>query len=114
MVIGEGDKVHVITRRLFPEDVRRHFAGEVKAVDGALVRVEGYVFVFDNARNEWSKRPEKRLRILSLADSGHIVKVIPSEVVLDELRYKLSAEKHLTVSDGRLFSLDINEFGSQR
>jgi len=114
MVIKEGEKIHIITRRLFPEDVRRHFAGEIKAVDGHLVRVEGYVFIFDTTRNEWVKRPEKRSRILSLADGGHIVKVIPSEVVLEELRYQQSPEKHLMVSDGRRFSLDINEFGSQR
>ena len=114
MVIRAGEKVHILTRRLFTEDVRRHFVGEIKAVDGSLARVEGYVFVFDGARNDWVKRAEKRLRILSLADSGHIVKVIPPEVVLDELQYQVSSDKRLTITDGRDFSLDINEFGSQR
>lgn len=113
-VIDVGDKVHIITRRLFAEDVRRHFAGEVTAVDGSLVRLEGYVFVLENLRNEWIRRPEKRSRVLGVADSNHIVNLIPRDVVLDELRYRLSAEKHLMVGDGQSFALDINEFGSTR
>lgn len=114
MLVNVGEKLHVLTRRLFESDVRRHFAGEVKAAESLAVRLEGYLFVFDAAKNAWVKRPEKRTRIVGLADSGHVVKVIPSGVNLDELEYRISPDKHLVVTDGRGFSLDINEFGAHR
>ena len=33
MIIEKGEKIHVINRRLFPEAVQRHFAGEVIVAD---------------------------------------------------------------------------------
>ena len=44
MIVSKGEKVHVIMRRFFDEAVRRHFVGEIKEADGAIVRLEGYVF----------------------------------------------------------------------
>ena len=44
-VIDVGDKVHIITRRLFEDDIRRHFVGEVTRVSGELQEVQGYTFV---------------------------------------------------------------------
>jgi hypothetical protein len=114
MLLSTGDKLHVITRRLFEGDLRRHFVGEVLAVSEVGVRIEGYVFVFDTVKNQFVKRLEKRIRLIGFLDCGHIVKVIPSEVKLDELEYRLSPEKHLVVTDGKGFSLDINEFGVGR
>jgi len=35
-VVQCGDKLHIITRRFIADDIRRHFAGEVTAVDGGL------------------------------------------------------------------------------
>lgn len=37
-----------------------------------------------------------------------------TKVKLSELEYRLSSERHLVVTDGRDFSLDINEFGAGR
>jgi hypothetical protein len=41
-VIEAGDKLHIITRRNFVDDLRRHFAGSVVAVSGGLIRLQGY------------------------------------------------------------------------
>ena len=114
MPISVGEKLHVITRRLFEGDLRRHFAGVVTAVEGNIVRLEGYVFIFDTRANAWDRRHEKRTRIVGVGDSGHIIKVIPPEVEIDALVYQLDASRHLVVTDGKKFALDINEFGAQR
>ena len=113
MVIELGEKVHIITRRKFEEDLRRHFLGVVLAVDGSLVRLEGYTFVFNANKNAFIKRPEKRVRIYDLSDSGYIVNIIPKEAELENVSYKMS-ELRLFVTDGKTFSLDINEFGPHR
>ena len=108
--IESGDKLHIVTRRLFHEDVRRHFVGEVVAVTGYLVEVRGYPFVFNTAINEYQKIPETRTRVFSLGDSGHIVNLIPRDVDIDAVAYR-ATEPGLVVTDGQSFSMAINEFG---
>ncbi len=109
-VIVPGDKVHIITRRLFHDDLRRHFAGEVTGVSGELCEIQGYVFVFNSGANEYHKRPKMRTRLFSLADAGHIVNKLPREVDIASLEYRI-VETNLVVTDMKTFSLDINEFG---
>ena len=109
-VLTVGEKVHVITRRVFEEDLRRHFAGECTAVGSSLARIVGYAFVFDPARNEYLKRPELRTRIFPLTDSGLIITVLPAEVDFEKLKYGMSNGR-LVLSDGSGYELDINEFG---
>jgi hypothetical protein len=112
MILNQGEKVHIITRRLFNTDLRRHFVGEVQAVEDNVVRLEGYAFIFDESHSQFIKRTERRVRIMGIADSGIIINVIPPEVNLKELMYRMSNERRLVLTDGRSFSLDINEFSA--
>jgi hypothetical protein len=107
--IDIGEKFHVITRRLFEDDLRRHFVGKVTRMHGDVVELEGYAFVFSSNTNEFRRRKEIRSRILCLGDAGHIVNTIPTDVDLAKLEYRLVA-KRLVLTDGGSFSLDINEF----
>lgn len=109
-VVSRGDKLHIITRRLFEDDVRRHFLGEVMVASGSLCEIRGYTFVFHAGTNEYVRRPEIRTRIYSLADAGHIVNKLPREVDIAALEYRV-VENRLVVTDTRGFTLDINEFG---
>ena len=109
-VLVVGDKVHIMTRRLFADDVHPHFVGEIAAVSGPLFKARGYVFVFDSASNSYLKHPALRTRLFSLSDAGHIINVIPQDVDLNSLKYRV-ANRRLEVTDGAGFSLEINEFG---
>ncbi|GJM44808.1 MAG: hypothetical protein DHS20C21_16500 [Gemmatimonadota bacterium] len=111
--IAVGDKLHIITRRQFEEDVRRHFVGQVTAVSGALQEIQGYAFVFDSGTNEYKRRPELRTRVLSVGEGTFIVTKLPPDVVVESLQYRV-VEKRVVVSDGKAFKLDINEFGGSR
>ena len=42
------------------------------------------------------------------------INIIPQEVHLDEIKYVAVPPKGLTVTDGKKFNLDINEFGATR
>jgi hypothetical protein len=99
-----------MTRRLFAEDVHPHFVCEISAVAGPLFRAQGYSFIFDSGTNSYVKHPEARTRLFSLSDAGHIINEIPREVDLDSLQYRIVAGR-LSITDGRSFSLEINEFG---
>ena len=109
-VLAVGDKLHIMTRRLFADDVHPHFVCEISAVAGPLFRAQGYSFVFDSGTNSYVKHPEARTRLFSLSDAGHIINVIPREVDLNSLQYRLVAGR-LAITDSRGFSLEINEFG---
>jgi hypothetical protein len=109
-LLKPGEKIHVITRRCFDGDLRRHFAGQVVAATESTARVQGYTFVFYPGPNEYVRRPDLRERIIALSDAGNIINVLPENVNLDELVYRPSEQNRLVVTDCKSFSLDINEF----
>ena len=113
MVLTTGEKIHTITRRLFETDVRRHFVGEVQAVADGLARIRGYAFVFESSGAGFTRKPEPRTRVIPLCDADLIINVIPQSVAVDELKYEM-IEGHLVMTDGKGFTLDINEFGAMR
>lgn len=114
MIVSEGENVHVITRRLFESEARRHFMGEVMAASGSVVRLQGRVVVFDTSKNQYVRKPELRTTVIDLAESGYIVNILPPNVDIDSLQYTHNSDRRLVVTDGKGFTLDINEFGSMR
>jgi hypothetical protein len=110
MVLEVGEKIHVIVRRKWEDDVRRHFVGEVTEATENVARAKGYVFVFNPTKYEYIKRPELRDRIVSLTDGGNTINIIPSTVDLDKVSYQMSKNNRLVFAAGE-YSLDINEFG---
>lgn len=114
MILEPGTKLHVITRRGFEDDIRRHFAGEVMRATDTTALVRGYTFVLSTSRNEYVRRPDRRTRIISLIDAANIINVIPRDANLETMIYKYTEAQRLVVTDGGSFQLDINEFGSGR
>lgn len=114
MVISKGEKIHVMMRRLFEGQVRRHFAGEVVETEGPVVRATGFVYIYDEMKAQYIKKAEERTTILDLSESGYIVNLLPGSVNLDDLRYETVNREYLAVVDGKGFTLDVNEFGVKR
>ncbi len=114
MVVEVGDKIHVIERRMFEHDVRRHFFGEVDAADGTTLRLTGYLFVFDSGSSAYIRADAPRTRIISLTSSGLVINVAPRDTVVEDVRYVEDSHNRLAVTDGGAFRLIINEFGRSR
>ncbi len=113
MLLDIGDKVHVIERRQFDSDVRRHFFGAVERVDGSAMRIAGYVYVYDAGSSSYVRGSTLRTRVIPLGSAGFVINVAPPETVVAEVRY-VEQNGRLTVTDGGSFALDINEFGRMR
>jgi hypothetical protein len=113
MIIAIGEKLHLTYRALFENSSRRHFLGEVMAVNGAICRLKGYAFVLDPKIGSYTKRPEKRITIVDLSESGYIVNVIDSAIDLSAVNYKYIRDIGLVVTDGKDFEMNINEFGTK-
>ncbi|HUV67871.1 MAG TPA: hypothetical protein VMW24_28535 [Sedimentisphaerales bacterium] len=114
MIIEPGEKIHIIVRRNFETDLRRHFVGEVVAAAECVVTVKGHAVVYDPARNQYEVKPDTRVRIVSLTDARNIINVIPRQTRIENTKYMLSTDNRLVVTDGESFTLDINEFGVSR
>ena len=114
MIISSGEKIHVIMRRMYEKQVQRHFLGVVVDAESAVVRAEGYVFIYESISGQYEKQADRRVTILDLSESGYIVNILPSSLDLDDLRYELVDRDHTALVDGKGFELDINEFGSNR
>lgn len=114
MVLKQGEKVHVVTRRRFEGDLRRHFVGEVQAATESTARIDGYVFIFDAFSNKFVKGSERGVRIFGLVDSGNIISIIPQSVNVEKVSYQIHLDNRLVLTDGESFQLDINEFSAYR
>lgn len=114
MGLSVGDKVHVVERRLFENDLRRHFIGEVMDAGVSTVLVRGWVFVYDESTASFRRQPERRTRVVTLVDARIIVNLLPAEAQVENARYETDGDASLTVTAGVTFSLAMNEFGFRR
>lgn len=113
MPLTVGEKVHVIERRRFDTDLRRHFCGVIEAVSDVAFRAIGHIFVYDPGSSSYTRIDSKRTRLIPLASDGYIINVLPPETDIDSVRYDDSSGR-LVVTDGGVFRLDVNEFGRNR
>jgi hypothetical protein len=113
MLLKKGDKIHVIERKRFPDDVCRHFLGEVFEGAENAVWVFGYAFVFDKAKNQYVKKPEVRNRIISLVDADNIINLLPEYAKLPKATYKFTEDNMFIITDDETFDLDLCEYGSE-
>lgn len=113
MLVTPGEKVHVIYRAFYDGSLRRHFVGTVLAAEGALCRVEGYTFVTDTQTHMFERKPGPRTTMVDLAHPGYIANVIHPDTVIDEVAYHYVRDVGLVCTDGKAFSLNINEYGAR-
>ena len=113
-MLGKEEKVFVITRRLFEGDRIRQFVGEVQESTDSIIKVRGYAFVHDDFTNEIVRREDIRTRIISLVDAINLIFVIPKDVILENVQYKLNDMNERVISDNESFTMNLNEFGSSK
>jgi hypothetical protein len=113
LMIEAGTPIHVVERRLFDGDLRRHFVGEVLTVGPNAVTAGGYAFVYDVNRDCWERLPDRRARVVSLVDSRLLIRLLPADVDVEQVHYTSENKRHV-VTDGRSFSIDVNEFSPVR
>ena len=111
-LIKIGEVVHLIERRMFPDDVRRHFVGEVEAASDRAIRLKGYLFVYDSGAGKFLRKPELRTRVVAL-DNRVVINVLPEGTSVEDVHHSHDAEGNLSITDGRKFELDISEFSAK-
>ena len=80
MILEHGDIVLLSNRRMFQHDEARYFLGRVVACEGELLKAEGFTFVRDLGTGHVIRKPEKRIKVLSLASPGYIVYQLANDI----------------------------------
>ena len=111
-IFSIAEKLHIVTRRLYADDLRRHFVGEITKASADLCEVQGFAFVFNATMNRYERRPTIRTRVFSLGDPLYIVNKLPPATVLEKLEYGTIDQRLMLVDTTPTaeFRLDINEF----
>lgn len=112
MPLSSGARVHVVDRRLFDGDVRRHFVGQVEAVANSVARVRGYTFVHEPGVGEYVRSRNEQTRLVPLTDAMLVIRVLPPDARIADVEYR-TEEDRMIVTDGT-FELEIADFGALR
>ena len=110
MILDIGEKIHIIEKRRFAEDVRRHFVGEVTRCSDSAFRITGYAWIFDKLRSTYIRQLEMRERVISF-EGDLIINVLPQDVNISQVKYTRDPNLGLMVVDGQRILLEITEFG---
>jgi hypothetical protein len=113
MVLENGEKIFIVTRRSFVEDLRRHFVGQVLGSTDMVVRAKGFVFVYDNTKGDFVRREDVRTRVFSLTDAGFIINILPNEASLEDIHYQVDENNQRIITDGKTFKMNASEFGAK-
>ena len=104
----------MIVRRAFPQDIRRHFIGEVTDATESVVRAEGHAYLYDTNTNLFVRKHYSQVRIFSLVDATNVITVLPRTANLKKVAYRFTEKKRMVLTDGESLSMDVNEFGVNR
>lgn len=108
-VFKTGEKVHIVEKRLFVDDVRRHFVGEVISFSSNAIRVKGYVWIYLPKEGKYIRRPNVRERVLILGDRI-ILNILPQDIDVKLITYNCENSKRHLIVDNKKFVMDISEF----
>lgn len=108
-VLKEGDKILIAHRRLFEKDEPRFFVGFVEAYECGIVKSTGYSYVRDPMNGQLIKKAERRTKLVSLSAGTVIVYLLPEEVLFDSVWFTTEAG-HMTLTDGKQFTMNLTEF----
>ena len=111
-ILAPGEKIHVIHRRHFDHEPHRHFVGVVNDYREGVLRMTGHVYAVDPTTYQFIRRPEQRVRVVSVVSGEVIVNVIPPSVDLSKISYRLEGTAG-RVRAGCDWHLDISDVGGR-
>ena len=105
--VHSNDRILVIDRKLFRDDVTNMFIGVVEDYEEGFVRARGYAYHIHPYEMGTERRAEERVRLVSLY-SGDVVYLLPREVNVSQIQVRRSP-KSLILSDGQTFTMDLTD-----
>jgi hypothetical protein len=102
-----NDRVLVVDRKHFRDDVTNMFVGVVEDYEDGFVRARGYAYHIHPYEMGNERRAEERVRVFSL-NSGDVIYLLPRELNIGQIQIK-RAPKTLILADGQSFTMDLTD-----
>lgn len=112
LLLQPGEKVFVVDRRLYEDDIPRHFVGEVEMSSAVGFRAKGYPYYHNAMLGNFVRKNNPRTRVFTF-DNHLIVNVLPEDCDIDNVEHVLT-ESGTILTDSRSFKMDVSEFGYRR
>lgn len=82
-----NDRVLVVDRKLFRDDVTNMFVGVVEDFEDGFVRARGYAYHIHPYEMGTERRAEERMRVFSLY-SGDVIYLLPHNLDIAQIQIK--------------------------
>ena len=105
--VHANDRILVVDRKLFRDDVTNMFVGVVEDYEEGFVRLRGYAYHIHPYEMGTERRAEERVRLVSLY-SGDVVYVLPRDLNVAQIQIRRSP-KSLILTDGEAFTMDLTD-----
>jgi hypothetical protein len=105
--VHSNDRILVVDRKLFRDDVTNMFVGVVEDYEDGFARARGYAYHIHPYEMGTERRAEERVRLVSLY-SGDVVYVLPRELNVAQIQIRRSP-KSLILTDGQSFTMDLTD-----
>jgi hypothetical protein len=105
--VHSNDRVLVIDRKLYRDDVTNMFVGVVEDYEEGFVRARGYAYHIHPYEMGTERRAEERVRLITLY-SGDLIYVLPPELNVTQIQIRRSP-KSLILTDGQSFTMDLTD-----
>jgi len=102
-----NDRVLVVDRKLFRDDVTNMFVGVVEDYEDGFVRARGYAYHIHPYEMGTERRAEERMRVFSLY-SGDVIYLLPHNLDIAQIQIKRTP-KTLILTDGQSFQMDLTD-----
>ena len=106
--VHPNDRLLIIDRKLFRDDLTKLFVGVVEDYEEGVVRMHGYSYHINPYQIGTERRAEERVRIVSLHGTD-ICYVLPRELNITQVAVKHTT-KSVTLSDGQVWTLDLTDY----
>ncbi len=106
-LLQRGEKIFVVERRLFKEDLKRHFVGEIEFCTQMGFRTKGYPFYYHATAQNYLRKPKQRTRTF-LFQSNLIIYLLPKDCDIESVNY-VATERSITLTDRQTFELDVTD-----
>jgi hypothetical protein len=110
MILKSGDKVLIVHRRLFEQDLGRFFLGTIKEYEGGVASVTGYTIVRESEDGLFLRKDDLRTKIVSMASGTFIVYQLSDDFAVEQARIQ-ARDNRLMLLDGRGFEMNLSEHG---
>ena len=104
------EKIHIVEHKRFSNDTRRHFVGEVEAIDATHIRIHGYPFVYDADRGKFVRIEPMRSCVFS-TDNNIAITILPRAFDIENASYSRQGGDFI-FEDGGQHSLEIGAYSN--